>query len=168
MEKTLGNRIGEYRRAKGLKQDELAEKLGVSPQAVSKWENDVSCPDIMMLPKLAKLLDTTADALLSGEEESKPVAQYIPPEKRKCFDEMMLRIRVDGTDDGDKLKVRLNLPLPLVKVFMESGGSIDGLTGGALKDNIDMKQIMMLVENGVIGKLVEVDVEDLHVEIVVE
>ncbi len=39
---TVGSRIAELRRAKQLKQDELAEKLGVSAQAVSKWENEVS------------------------------------------------------------------------------------------------------------------------------
>lgn len=47
---TLGKRIGQLRRARGMKQDELAEKLGVTPQAVSKWENDVSSPDISLLP----------------------------------------------------------------------------------------------------------------------
>lgn len=56
MEMTLGKRIGMLRRQKGLKQDELAEKLGISPQAVSKWENDQTCPDISLLPKLAQIL----------------------------------------------------------------------------------------------------------------
>ncbi len=166
MDKTLGTRIGEYRRQKGMKQDELAEALGVSPQAVSKWENDVSCPDIMTLPALAKLLGVTVDGLLSGEEK-KPETSYLPPEKRKCFDEMMLRLKVD-TADEDKTKVRINLPLPLVKVFLESGGSVENLTGGAVKGNIDIAQIMRLVENGMIGKLMEIEAEDCHVEIVVE
>lgn len=48
-------------------QDDIAEKLNVSPQAVSKWENDISYPDIMLLPKIARLLDTTVDDLLSSE-----------------------------------------------------------------------------------------------------
>lgn len=42
METTLGKRIAALRRDKGLKQDELAQQLGVTPQAVSKWENDLS------------------------------------------------------------------------------------------------------------------------------
>ena len=53
---TLGKRISENRKAKNLKQDELAEMLLVSPQAVSKWENDISCPDISLLPKLSEIL----------------------------------------------------------------------------------------------------------------
>ena len=50
MEQTLGKRIEENRKKLGLTQDQLAEKLGVTAQAVSKWENDQSCPDITMLP----------------------------------------------------------------------------------------------------------------------
>ena len=44
MAQTLGGKIAELRRNIGLTQDEMSEKLGVTPQAVSKWENDVSCP----------------------------------------------------------------------------------------------------------------------------
>lgn len=67
MQETLGKRIMQHRKEKGLTQDQLAEKLGVTAQAVSKWENDLSCPDINMLPKLAALFDTTTDALLGHE-----------------------------------------------------------------------------------------------------
>lgn len=64
MEQTLGNRIMENRKRLKLTQDQLAEKLGVTAQAVSKWENDQSCPDITILPKLAEIFNTTTDALL--------------------------------------------------------------------------------------------------------
>ena len=64
MEQTLGNRIMENRKRLKLTQDQLAEKLGVTAQAVSKWENDQSCPDITMLPKLAEIFGTTTDSLL--------------------------------------------------------------------------------------------------------
>ena len=53
MEMTIGKRIAALRREKNLKQDDLAQMLEVSPQAVSKWENDQTCPDISLLPKLA-------------------------------------------------------------------------------------------------------------------
>ena len=65
MEMTIGKRIGMYRRQKGMRQDDLAQALGVTPQAVSKWENDQTYPDISLLPRLAKLLDVTVDELLS-------------------------------------------------------------------------------------------------------
>ena len=73
MEQTLGKRIIELRKALGLTQDQLAEKLGVTAQAVSKWENDQSCPDITMLPKLAEIFGTTTDALLG--RQAQPVHQ---------------------------------------------------------------------------------------------
>ena len=70
MEQTLGKRIIEHRKALGLTQDQLAEKLGVTAQAVSKWENDQSCPDITMLPKLAEIFGTTTDALLGRKTKT--------------------------------------------------------------------------------------------------
>lgn len=67
MEQTLGKRIVQHRKQLGLTQDQLAEKLGVTAQAVSKWENDQSCPDISILPKLASIFGITTDALLGNE-----------------------------------------------------------------------------------------------------
>ena len=71
MEETLGKRIMRHRKDLGLTQDQLAEKLGVTAQAVSKWENDQSCPDITMLPKLANIFGTTTDQLLGSAPEAK-------------------------------------------------------------------------------------------------
>ena len=55
MENTLGKRIAALRRQKELTQDNLAQILDVSSQAVSKWENDQTCPDISLLPQLASV-----------------------------------------------------------------------------------------------------------------
>ena len=65
---TLGERIGYMRKAKGLTQEALSELMDVTPQAVSKWECSQSCPDIMALPKLSKILGCTIDELLTGEK----------------------------------------------------------------------------------------------------
>ena len=76
MENTLGKRIIVNRKRIGLTQDKLAEQLGVTAQAVSKWENDQSCPDITMLPKLAEIFGISADELLGmGKSEQKPVLE---------------------------------------------------------------------------------------------
>ena len=53
---TIGKRISEYRKKKNLKQDELAEKLGVSPQAVSKWETGKGLPDASIMKELCNIL----------------------------------------------------------------------------------------------------------------
>ena len=71
MEETLGKRIVHNRKRLGLTQDALAEKLGVTAQAVSKWENDQSCPDITMLPRLAEIFGITTDSLLGLETPAK-------------------------------------------------------------------------------------------------
>ena len=83
MEETLGKRISANRKRLGLTQDQLAERLGVTAQAVSKWENDQSCPDIGTLPKLAEIFDITTDELLgSAPREKKKVleAEVVEPE----------------------------------------------------------------------------------------
>ena len=61
---TMGKRIADLRKQKGMTQEQLAQQLGVTAQAVSKWENDLSCPDISILPQLAEVLGVTTDELL--------------------------------------------------------------------------------------------------------
>lgn len=73
MEDTLGKRITAHRKQLGMTQDRLAEQLGVTAQAVSKWENDQSCPDISMLPKLAEIFGSSIDALLGVEARTQAV-----------------------------------------------------------------------------------------------
>ena len=68
---TLGNRIAQNRKRLNMTQDQLAEKLGITAQAVSKWENDLSCPDISTLPVLADIFGITIDELLGREEPQK-------------------------------------------------------------------------------------------------
>lgn len=64
MKKPISEKISELRKAKNLTQEQLGERLGISGQAVSKWENGSSMPDILLLPELCELLDTSLDALL--------------------------------------------------------------------------------------------------------
>lgn len=61
--KELGTQIRALRRARGMTQESLAERLHVSAQAVSKWENHLSAPDVSLLPALAAVFDTTIDEL---------------------------------------------------------------------------------------------------------
>ncbi len=78
MEQTLGKRIVQNRKRLGMTQDKLAEYLGVTAQAVSKWENDQACPDITMLPKLAGLFGISTDTLLGLTGEDEPVYEAEP------------------------------------------------------------------------------------------
>ena len=157
MNTTLGKRIAALRHEKELKQDELAEKLGVSPQAVSKWENDQTCPDISLLPLLAKTLGVSVDELLSGKQESTPAVQIVPVDERKDIKNMMLRIVVKSHNNN----VRINIPLPLIKVGIDAGLNMEQVTGGnEVLKNLDFDKILELAEQGVIGNLMEIDTED--------
>lgn len=163
---TIGSRISNRRKELGMTQEDLASKLGVSAQAVSKWENDASCPDISLLPQLVKVLNITTDELLTGKTSK---VRVLPEDKRKSLDELTLRIHVISAE-GDKVKV--NLPMSLVKIGLEMGiniapnycnGKLDAL------QNLDLERIMELAERGAIGKLVEVESADGDiVEVVVE
>lgn len=70
LSETLGRRIARLRLAKTATQERLAKELNVSPQAVSKWENDINYPDISLLPDLARFLGVSVDELLSGASAS--------------------------------------------------------------------------------------------------
>lgn len=158
MEISLGKRIAILRRQRGLKQETLAEQLGVSAQAVSKWENDQTCPDIGLLPKLAEILGVSVDELLSGKcEQQTPVVQVVEAEKRKDIKDMVLRLIAESAD-GDK--VRLNLPMALVQVALEAGVGMPQVSGNSAFKNIDLEQIFHMVEQGIVGNLLEAESAD--------
>ena len=166
MNETIGSRIAKYRKAKGLTQENLAREMGVSSQAVSKWETDASCPDISALPQLCKILGITTDELLSGKTDT---VKLVPQGERKSLEELTLRVKVLSSQ-GDK--VRINLPMTLVKLAMEIGVDIVPNIGGEqgeLLKSLDMEKVIRMVEQGLIGKLVEIEsAQGDTVEIVVE
>jgi transcriptional regulator with XRE-family HTH domain len=161
---TMGTRIAELRKRKGVTQDQLAEQMGVSCQAVSKWENDLSCPDIALLAPLADYFGVTTDELLRGK--SAQLVRVVPEGERKDLSQMMFKILVNSAE-GDV--VRINLPMSLVKLGLEIGKQVPQISGNDALKNIDFESILLMVESGVIGRLVEVKSQDgTEVEIVVE
>lgn len=89
----LGKVIRTYRKKKGLTQEEVANRLGVTTPAVNKWENGVTYPDITLLAPIARLLDISLDTLLSFREELTPgeieniIYEVDSMLKEKSFDE---------------------------------------------------------------------------------
>ena len=153
MEMTLGTRIGFLRREKGMKQEELAERMGVSPQAVSKWENDLNCPDIALLPKLAGMLGVTVDHLLTGAKPEPPVRQ-VPEGERKNFQDLFLRVVMESADGHT---MRVNLPMAMVQTAIDAGMIING---NVALNSIGLDQVIALVEQGAVGQLVEMEGPD--------
>ncbi len=163
--KTLGTKIAEYRKLKGMTQDELAKRLNVSAQAVSKWENDLSIPDLTILIELADLFNVSLDELIR-QKENNEVVRMVDEKLRKPIEEMMLKVIVDSKD-GDK--VRVNLPMTLIKAGLALGMTMPEVNGKEALMGIDMEQILNLVEQGLTGRLIEVDTADgEHVEVFVE
>jgi len=152
---TLGNRIARLRKRKDITQDELAEYMGVTAQAVSKWENDITCPDISALPKLADYFNVTVDELLRGEEPDK--VKLVPKNERGDPSKAIFRVKVLSAK-GDK--VNINLPLMLLKAAAGSGLNLSSMTNEKWMGQIDIEKVIEAAENGVIGKFVEVESAD--------
>lgn len=150
--RTLGQRIAHYRKLRGITQEELGEKCGVSSQAVSKWKNDISAPDITLIGTLSEIFGISADELLGLKRE---VATAVKPE---TIDEerLLLRVNIDS-NDGDK--VRINVPYKLGLVLIQSGATVGDKNCDALK-NIDFKQIAEMVKMGILGPIVDIESAD--------
>ena len=154
---TLGQRIARLRKEKELTQNDIAEKLNVTYQAVSKWENDQASPDVDILIELSNIFDISLDELLGKEKPASTILQDKP--SKKDIDKMVLKINVIDGEDGDKINV--NLPLALVRIFVnQEDGKVSLLNGNKNLENIDFKQLLELVEQGVVGELVTVDCAD--------
>lgn len=159
----LSNNIQKYRKQKHLTQEQLAEQLDVSSQAVSKWENGISCPDIALLPALAKIFEISIDDLFNHTPID-TVSFHQKIEGRNISD-ILLKVRVISKD-GDK--VNINLPMALIKAFPSEVFNLQ-LGGEKLADNIDFDMIVDLADKGVMGKLVEVNSADgSYIEVYIE
>ena len=140
------------RKEKRLTQAEVAEKLHVSPQAVSKWENGESMPDISLLPDIAKLFGTTIDALLGLGTE--PAVEVVEPPKKGDYSDYVFRVVMD--DDGDK--VRINLPLSIVAAMMKKTGELN--FGRISISSSDIENVLSMVDQGIVGDLVSIEGKD--------
>ena len=158
MENTLGKRIASLRKEKNLKQEDLAQMLNISPQAISKWENDLTCPDISILPELSKILNVSIDELLIGKKELNDV-KLIPQEERKELNDVKLKIQIFSDENG---KITINLPMALLEVALEMGLDMGSVSGNESLKNVDLNKIVQLVKQGVMGNLMEIETSDNH------
>lgn len=73
----IGNNIKNLRKQKNLTQEQVAEKLGVSYQAVSRWENNANTPEIALLPEIASIFDISIDALFADNFEKSGICVIV-------------------------------------------------------------------------------------------
>ena len=154
MKETFGQRFNRLRKKYDLTQEEVANKLSVSSQAVSKWENDISLPDISLLIEIAELFNITVDELLGKEIKS---SILLEEPSKKDIKSLTLKIKILSSD-GDKINI--NLPFALIKAYMGSGKAIPTIDGNQALNNIDFNQIVELVEQGVVGQIAEIESSD--------
>ena len=151
---TIGSRISQARKAKGYTQEQFSQMLDVTAQAVSKWENDVSCPDIQLLPKIAEILDMTTDELLTGKKRKHKEAN-----PNADIDTSNLKVNINVTKPNQN-PVNVSLPLSMIKKFAKIGNGISGIIGNGSIDSIKFDEILTLVENGATGEILNVVSED--------
>lgn len=154
MKETFGQRFQRLRKKLGLTQEDIANKVNVTPQAISKWENDISSPDISLLNELANIFNVTLDELL-GRETIK--TEIIPNELRKDINKLILKVQILSTD-GDKVKI--NIPVSLIMACLNTNSSTFNIQGKDLSSMVDFKQIINLIEQGVVGELVNIESSD--------
>ena len=162
MKETFGQRFTRLRKEKVLTQEDIALKVNISTQAVSKWENDISMPDIAILGDLADILAISIDELLG---KTKPTVS-LSTNENKDINKMALKIKMLSSDGG---KVNINLPIPLIKACIETGMQLPLVNSNTKLSEIDFSQIYELIKQGVIGELVSViNAEGDTISIIVE
>lgn len=122
----LGLKIAYYRKLNGLTQEELAEKVGVSTQAVSKWEQQLSCPDIMLLPEMANIFRITIDELFGLSLEKETVYSLI--EDVPWPDDGLVRIALyDGKKLMDQSDYRCNEGINVINFVFHGDYNVNGV-----------------------------------------
>lgn len=156
---TIGQNIAELRKKKGLTQEELAEQMCVTAQAVSKWERDASYPDVTALSALAKALGVSVAAIVEGE-------QSVPDLKEADADVIARRV-VGIAVHTANTNVAMRFPVKALKKMMDNG-----VLKQMIDDEEDYRQVSSVLESalemGCVGPIVKMDTNGTQVHISVE
>jgi transcriptional regulator with XRE-family HTH domain len=158
---TIGENIARFRKEKGLTQAKLGEMVGVSNQAVSKWESGTTIPDVMLLPEISKALGITLTDLygiLNKEltEDDPETAKINVGEDQK-----ILTICVK-TNDAD---VKTKIPAAVVRSVFGNQLLRQYLSDD---DGKSLSELLNMIDNDMMGTLVDVDTDECHVKISLE
>lgn len=169
---SLGRRIARLRLEHGMTQERLANLANVSAQAVSKWENDQSYPDITLLPLLAQTFGVTVDELLGAKtvtREPEPELAPVPapasepePETGPVAAGKATHVRIHITEDG---RDAVNIAVPLMAA--NTLASIAGIVPG-IASNIDLKGLAGIAQDAEPGTLVDIDDDKDRITITLE
>lgn len=181
---TLEEQIKNYRKQAGMSQEKLAEKIGVSRQAITKWENGTGTPDISNLMAIAELFQVSLDELLANETNERKQSEYLYESSTEYDIDGVKKydIKLGGANmvilqacDGEKIRVVLlsNLIKELQSDYKVKIDDIknridvdiqrmNGATEAQAKDGLIVK---LFIPNKYIGKI-ELAVNSKHVELI--
>lgn len=149
----IGTNIAALRKNNGITQEALANELGVSPQAVSKWENSTSCPDVSLLPDIAKYFGVSIDDLLNLNESEiinknnkKPDSDTIGKSADIVKNLNIKIIQQNGKENNIKI------PFKLVKL------GLDFASAFGISRNIAEK-ISLIINSNELSEIFEMDTE---------
>ena len=150
---SIGKNIAALRKAKGWTQSELGEMLGVSNQAVSKWESEMTMPDVILLPDIAKVFGVTMEELYSTYDR-----EMLEVKAPEFEDNRVLRVCVENKNE----KVKTSLPVAALRTLFEAMATPDLDT----EEKMLFQALERMFDSN--GTLVDVDSEDEKVKITIE
>ncbi len=174
---SLGHRIARLRLMKGMTQERLANIAHVSAQAVSKWENDQSYPDILLLPVLADTFGVTIDELL-GRVAAEPVAETAampavepaaePEPESEPEPEPELEPESESEPNLDSVPYATNLRIHIVdkgheainlRIPLAAAGALRGISGlvAGYTEDVDIMGLVDMVQSAAPGTLIDID-----------
>ena len=153
---SLGKNIANLRKERGLTQAELGELLGVSNQAVSKWEMEMTMPDVMLLPEIAKVLGVDLNDLYGTKKEIPEFSVQINKSKTNTQDKQILNImaKIEGVN------VKIKMPGKVLQSIMDL----------CFDDDDDQKKAIVDILDSIISgtTAIDVDNDDCKAKIFVE
>lgn len=152
---SLGKNIANLRKEKGLTQAELGDLLGVSNQAVSKWEMEMTMPDVMLLPQIANVLGVDLNDLYGTKKDIPEFSIAAPKLEDNTQDRRILNIaaKVDGVD------VKIRMPAKALQSILDL--CFDD-------DDEQKKALTEILDSPMSGTVIDVDNDDCKAKISVE
>ena len=161
---TIGQNIAYFRKQKQLTQEELAEKMSVTAQAISKWECDTSYPDITVINSLAKLLGVSIDSLLNGNQNIPELKETTPERLDRRILRVQVQVNEEDTQNGDTT-IFTRFPVAAINKAIENG-ALKKIVGEEAYEAVI--STFGMINAGLTGPIVEVNHPGAHITISVE
>ena len=163
---TIGSNIAYFRKKAGFTQEELSEIMNITSQAISKWENDLSYPDLANAQKLACVLKVSMEELLNGDTKH-PVATNADAEQiaRRI---LVIHVQTAPNESYGTKATSSTVCIP-VSVLLNAfeNGTLHELLGEDITGS-QAEMIINIIKQGVTGTIIDQQTQDVSIQITVE